>query len=49
MRWNSRSGWLAAIQLAWVALVVAAFYRENGDYFLTRLSDFLRVFRSALV
>jgi hypothetical protein len=48
MRSNSRPRWLAAAPLAWIALVVAAFYGENGAYFMTKLTDFLRFFRSAL-
>jgi hypothetical protein len=48
MRSNNRPRWLVAVPLAWTALVVAAFYAENGDYLLTKLTDFLRFFRSAL-
>jgi hypothetical protein len=48
MRSNSRPRRLAAVPLAWAALVVAAFYAENGEYLLTKLTDFLRFFRSAL-
>ena len=49
MRWNDRPRVLAVIQIVWVALVVAAFYRENGAYFVTKLADFLRYFRSTVV
>jgi len=48
MRWTERPRILAAAVFAWIAIVTAAFYRENGDYLVTKIADFLRYARSFL-
>ena len=52
MRWIDRlspARLSGILHVAWIALVVAAFYRENGVYFLTKVADFARYFRASIV
>lgn len=46
MRSSDRPRVLAYLPIVWMALVVAAFYIENGAYFVTKIADFLRYARS---